>query len=361
MRTTACRLAILLVCAACAAPGLSPQEPARQVTLGYPIGIAALPDGSYLVSERRNHRIMRLDPVTATMSPFAGTGEAGFGGDGGAASTAQLNCPDAIDTDQRGNVYVADRCNERIRRIDAFSGLITTVAGSGQRGPAADGPALEVDLTGVFYLRVHDEHTILFTDTDANMVRELDLARQRITTLAGNGIAGFSGDGDAAVRARLNRPHTVLRLQNGDLVIGDSFNHRLRQVDASTGVIRTIAGTGEESAAETGVSPLNSGLLYFGEVQELDNGDLIWTEWGSSQLMQLDRSAGVLIRLAGSDAFGRVDPDGPLADRPAIGSSVDFLIDAQGRYVIAVASAGLVRRVDLQAQTVETLAGVIQR
>jgi hypothetical protein len=341
----------------CLAQSLPAQIPARSADLGFPIGIAAHPDGSLLISERRTHRIQRLNLTTGTLTRFAGTGVAGFSGDGGRAELAQLNCPDAVDVDRAGNVNVADRCNERIRRIDAVSGRISTAAGTGRRGPGPDGPALEVDLTGVFYLRVDSDGRILFADTDANRVRELDLGRGWITTLGGNGDPGFGGDGGPALSASLSRPHVVLRLRNGDLVIGDSFNHRLRLVDATSGRMLTIAGNGEERAAVAGAPALESPLLYFGEIHELAGGSLVWTEWGSSQLVRLDRDQGRLEIVAGSTAFGRVDADGPLASNPAIGSGVDFVIDGRGRYIIAIAGSGLVRRVDPVAMTVETLAG----
>ncbi len=348
--------ALLVACTISAAA----QQPAREATLGFPIGIAQLADGTFLISERRNHRVMRLDADAGTLTPFAGTGEAGFSGDGGPARQAQLQCPDAVDADSRGNVYIADRCNERIRRVDAATGVITTVAGSGLRGPGPDGPALDVNLMGVFYLRVHDDNTILFTDTDAHRIRELDLRRGTITTLAGNGYRGFSGDGGPARDATLARPHVVLRLRNGNLVIGDSFNRRIREVSARDGTIRTIAGVGDalgERPAQHGALALESPLLFFGEIHELDDGDLLWTEWGSSQIVRLDRTTGRLRVVAGSTAFGRHDPDGALSDNPAIGAMVDFVIDEQGRYVVTVSGEGLVRRIDVARGTVETLAG----
>jgi hypothetical protein len=257
--------------------------------------------------------------------------------------------------DAHGNLFVADRCNERIRRIDARTGLITTVAGTGRRGPSPDGAALAVSLTGVFYLRVVSDHRILFTDTDAHTVRELDLAAGSIRTLAGSGVGGFSGDGGPARAASLSRPHVALVLRNGDLVIGDSFNHRVRLIDR-TGIIHTIAGSGEEGPARDGSSAQSTPLLYFGEIHELPDGDLLWTEWGSSQLVRLERRTGTIRVVAGSPAFVDAGADGPSRDVP-IGASVDFVIDSEGRVVLAGARDGLIRRVDLVRGTVETLAG----
>jgi sugar lactone lactonase YvrE len=285
----------------------------------------------------------------------AGDGAQGFGGDGGPARDVRLGCPDAIDIDARGNIFVADRCNERIRRIDATTGSIDTVAGNGSRGPGSDGPARAVPLTGVFYLRVVDDRTILFTDTDAHRIRELDLTAGRVRTVAGSGTEGFSGDGGPALRASFRRPHVAVRLRDGSLVIGDSFNHRIRRVSAG-GVVETMAGNGEEGAAVDGARAAESPLLYFGEIHELEDGDLIWSEWGSSQLVRLDRDTGRLSVVAGSTAFGRAGPDGP-ARGAALGSIVDFAFDAEGRIVAAVASEGLIRRIDLRANRVDTLVG----
>lgn len=354
---------LLFVLVAVAPPGraLPAQQPARSVDLGFPVGLALLPDGDLLVSERRTHRIQRLDLQSGVLSPFAGDGTAGFSGDGGPAAAARLSCPDAIDVDASGTVYVSDRCNERIRRIDGATGIITTIAGTGERGPSADGPALSVALTGVFYLRLAPDGTLLFTDTDANLVRQLDLRTGTVTTLAGSGEDGFAGDGGPALEASLSRPHVVLRLRNGDLLIGDSFNHRLRLVDHAKGTITTLAGTGEEAPARDGVAAGRSPLVYFGEIHELDDGDLLWTEWGSSQIVRLDRATGRLHVVAGTTEFGRADRDGTPLAAAAIGSGVDMVIDSRGRLIIAAAGAGLVRRIDLERGTLETLAGAGRR
>ena len=231
----------------------------------------------------------------------------------GAAARAALACPDALDVDALGNVFVADRCNGRIRRIDARSGVITTVAGNGGEGPSPDGRAVQMALAGVFYVRVANDDALLFTDTEAHLVRELDLRSGQVRTVAGNGMQGFTGDGGPALEASLSRPQVALRLANGDLLIGDSFNHRDRVVDAASGTIRTIAGNGEEAPAVGGAMATESPLMYFGDIHEQPDGSLIWSEWGSSQVVRLDRTTGRLEVVAGNTTFDRADADGPAA------------------------------------------------
>src|SRR5262245_5551925 len=216
-------------------------------SLKFPLGLAIGPDQALYVSEREGHRVVRIDPTNGDTRIVAGTGVPGFSGDGGPATSAQLRCPDSIDFDAAGNLYIADRCNERLRVVEASTGIIRTVAGNGARGQSPDGPALSLSLMGPFFLESASRDTLLFTDTDANLVRQVDLRSGRVSTLAGTGERGFSGDGGAALSARLTRPHIAFRARNGDLIIGDSFNQRIRRVDRATVIIHTTAVTATEA------------------------------------------------------------------------------------------------------------------
>ena len=322
--------------------------------LRFPLGLAWAPDGRIFVSERGGHRVSLYDPSTGEVEHYAGTGEGGFSGDGGKAVEAQLQCPDSIDTDVSGNLYIADRCNERIRRVDWQTGLIETVAGTGESGPAADGAALETALTGPFYLRVDDAETILFTDTNANLVRVLDLANGSISTLAGTGEAGFSGDGGPAIDAQFQRPHVVLRLADGNILIADSMNQRLREVDRDDLVVRTIAGNGDEAAAIDGASALETPFFYFGEVLEQADRDLLFTEWWTGRVWELDRSDNVLRLIAGSE-----DDVKNYADAKSFnfGPTADMLVDADGNIYVANARQGAVRRINVDGSVVDLIAG----
>lgn len=333
------------------------QAQARDVELAFPLGLALGPDGSLYVSERQGHRVRRVDLEAGTITTVAGTGDPGFSGDGGSATEARLRCPDSIDLDEEGDLYIADRCNERIRRVDARTGIITTVVGNGERGPSADGPALEISLMGPYYVRAASTEELIFTDTDSHRVRRLDLRTGRVTTLAGSGEGGFAGDGGPALEARLARPHVAQRAENGDLIIGDSFNQRIRRVSRDDGTIRTIAGNGERGTAEDGTPSLEAPFQYFGDIVELDDGDLLLTEWLSGRLLLLDMNHATIRVLAGTTDPAPPDEDGldPRATR--FGSLAGLALDAEGRVLVAAADAGVVRRIDLRAGRVETVVG----
>ena len=198
---------------------------------------------------------------------------------------------------------------------------------------------------------------LTFTDTDSHRIRRIDLATGRIETLAGSGEGGFSGDGGPALEAAFSRPHVALRAHNGDLIIGDSFNQRIRRVDQRTGIIRTIAGNGEQGVSADGTPALEAPLAYFGQIHELPDGDLIFTEWANGRVLRLDTSAYRVFVLAGTTDPAAPEEDGhpPLATR--LGSLAGMEIDERGRILVMAAESGLLRRIDLEAGTVETIAG----
>ncbi|MEN8374322.1 MAG: hypothetical protein ABFS34_02610 [Gemmatimonadota bacterium] len=359
-------LATLSLAAAALAIGPAPASvqqadegrgPAVEVELQFPLGLAQHPDGALYVSERRAHRVQRIDLERGTAEVIAGTGERGFSGDGGPASEAELGCPDSIDMDGAGNLYIADRCNERIRRVDAGTGIITTIAGNGVRGTAPDGPGLTMPLQGVYYVRVLNDRELLFAETDAHRIRVLDLESGFVRTVAGSGEEGFSGDGGAAADAAFSRPHVALYTANGDLLIGDSGNQRIRRVDAETGVISTVAGSGAQGVAEDGAAALEAPFSYFGEIHESEDGDLLFTEWSSGRVLRLDLDAGILEVLAGTNDEATPSADGGVPLSTRFGPLADLVIDEEGRLLVVAANEGAIRRIDLAAGTVETLAG----
>ncbi|SNQ50402.1 NHL repeat-containing protein (fragment) [Frankia canadensis] len=212
------------------------------MTVAHPFGLAMAPDGSLFVSQPLHHQVSRISG-DGTVAVYAGSGHAGLAGDGGPATTAELNSPYGIAVDAHGALYIADHFNNRIRRVGP-DGAVSTWAGSGLAGPplapsvrvaaahlALNRPrSLAVGADGVLYVASTDNHQIIRVYPDG--VGEL---------VAGCGESGLSGDGDAAVRARLSGPHDVT-LAAGGLVIADTNNRRVRFVDP-VGRISTLAGT----------------------------------------------------------------------------------------------------------------------
>ena len=206
--------------------------PATEAQLSYPSGVAVDAAGNLYIACWFNHRIRRVDS-TGTITTIAGT-EDGFSGDGGPATQAQLNSPYDVAVDRAGNLYIADRENRRIRKVDSER-TITTIAGTGQDDFGGDdGPAIEAQISGDG-LAVDGADNLYIADSSNHRIRKVD-STGTITTIAGTGVRGFGGDGGPATEAQLNYPFGVAVDSAGNLYIADTQNHRMRKVD-SLGVI----------------------------------------------------------------------------------------------------------------------------
>src|SRR3990170_2937888 len=205
--------------------------------LYYPTGVAVDGVGNVFIADIANHRVRRVDAVTGLISTIAGTGTPGFSGDGGAATGAQLNSPYGVAVDGGGNVFIADTYNHRVRRVDVGTGLISTIAGTGTAGFSGDGAAAtSAQLNFPWGVAVDGGGNVFIADTNNQRVRRVDAGTGLISTIAGT-TAGFSGDGAAATSAQLNNPYRVGVDDVGNVFIADTDNHRVRRVDAVTGFI----------------------------------------------------------------------------------------------------------------------------
>ena len=229
------RLAIILLAALISlvvAPTTMAQTQLTQATtvpLLLPGGLAYDAVGNLYFAETANHVVRRVSP-TGVITTVAGNGVQGFGGDGAAATSAMLDSPLALALDAAGNLYIADSHNHRIRRMDISSGIITTLAAQ------IDLPsALALDVLGDIY--VADQRT--------HLIRRIDHASGVVTNVAGNGTQGYSGDGGPAILAAIDSPTGIALDAAGNLYLADTHNHRIRRVDASSGMITSVAGTGQ--------------------------------------------------------------------------------------------------------------------
>ncbi len=193
--------------------------------------------GNIFLADQPNNRIRKVSPA-GIITTYAGTGTAGYNGDNIAATAADLYLPESIAVDDTGNLYIADRSNNRIRRVDTF-GVITTIAGNGSVGFSPDGSMADTASLGLYYIRLDKNGVIFFTDN--SRIRKIDTAG-KLVTIAGTGVFGFSGDGGPGTAANIGGGAMTIDTL-GNVFIAEQSNDRIRKVDTA-GVITTVAGTG---------------------------------------------------------------------------------------------------------------------
>ncbi|MGW1283303.1 NHL domain-containing protein [Streptomyces sp. NPDC002586] len=318
-------------------------EPAVSAQLNRPYGIAVDSTGTVYFSDFNNHRVRKIT-TDGKISTVAGTGVAGFSGDNGPAVSAQLNYPREVAVDSAGAVYIVDANNHRVRKITA-DGRISTVAGTGAAGFSGDGgPAtaaplnlplgVAVDSTGVLYVVEYSNHRVRKITTDG-----------KISTVAGTGSAGFRGDGGPAVSAQLNGPHEVAVDGAGDLYISDLGNHRVRKITAD-GRISTVAGTGAAGFSGDGGPAASAQLNSPVGVVVDSTGTVYIADLGNHRVRKITAD-GRISTVAGTGAAGFSGDGGPAASAQLnypYGLAVDcvdtlYIADHANNRVRKVASA----------------------
>lgn len=206
-----------------------------------PSGIVFDSMGNLFIADTANHRI-RVVSTQNNMDTYSGTGTAKFSGDGGLANVATFSSPKGLAIDSDNNLYIADTGNNRIRRIDLKTGIVSTVAGSSSGFSGDGGPATGAKLNSPADVTVAPDGTIYIADTDNHRIRMID-KNGRITTFSGKGTSGFGGDGGASLDAKFRSPAGVVADAKGNVYVADTGNNRIRRIDP-TGIVSTIAGTG---------------------------------------------------------------------------------------------------------------------
>lgn len=219
---------------------------ATQALLNEPYEIRFDKSGNMYFVEMRNHLVRKVDARTRTISTIAGTGREGFGGDGGPATQALLKQPHSIVLDNAGKLYICDIGNHRVRMVDLQSGVISTFAGTGDKQPTPDGaPLTGTPLNGPRALDFDGDHTLYLALREGNAVYKIDLTKQAYQHIGGTGKKGYFGDGGDARQALLSGPKGVALAANGDVFLADTESHTIRAIRAATGIIETVAGDGE--------------------------------------------------------------------------------------------------------------------
>jgi sugar lactone lactonase YvrE len=331
--------------------------PATVASLYYPWGVVVDADGSLLITDSENHRIRRVDGKSGIITTLAGTGDRGYGGDGGPASSAFLAHPRSLALDPSGRILIADQFNQRIRRIDAESGVITTVAGRGTVGFSGDGgPATEASLGNPHGVAVDRQGNILIADTTNHRVRHVASGSGVITTIAGNGSEGYGGDGGPAVDASLDEPAGVSVDEAGNVFIADTGNQRVRRVDAVTGAITTIAGDGDAGFGGDGGPARLASLNRPQAVLPMADGTAYVADGSNQRVRHID-TAGFITTIAGNGdpTFGG---DGGAATRANLDEARAITFDPAGNLYVADSISERVRRIDAASGIITTAASV---
>ena len=321
-------------------------RPATRARLDQPFGIAVDGSGNLYIADRNNRRVRRVDAATGVITTVAGNGKRGFSGDGGPALRASLARPVAVAVDALGNLYIADSENHRIRRVDARTGGITTVAGNGTEGFSGDGgQATRARLNQPFGVAVDGTGNLYIADQKNHRIRRVDARTGVITTVAGTGTAGFSGDGGPATGARLNTPWGVVIDGSGDLYIADLDNLRIRRVDAATGVITTVAGTGTHGFSGDGGLAASARLSFPRGLAVDGTGNLYIADWLNGRIRSVDAATGVITTVAGNGTLGFSGDGGP-ANSASLGFTMGVAVDGMGNLYIADLGNDRIRKVE---------------
>jgi sugar lactone lactonase YvrE len=262
--------------------------PATSATLDSPQGLVLDTKNNLYLADTHNHRIRKITATTGIITTIAGTGTQSFSGDNALATSAQLNLPTAIALDTAGNLYLADTGNQRIRKITATTGIITTIAGTGTQGFSGDtGPAISAAIDSPTGLAVDSANNLYLADTHNHRIRKITTATGIIATIAGTGTQGFSGDSAAATAATLTLPHGLTIDTKGNLYLADTANHRIRRIDATTGIITTAAGDGTQAFAGDGGPAITASLDSPRDTAASPSTLLTLSDTGNQRIRQL--------------------------------------------------------------------------
>lgn len=296
--------------------------------------------------------------AAAEVLTIAGTGKAEYTGDGGPASRAGVGGPFGLVIGPDGALYICETTNHVIRRLDLKTGLVSTVAGSGQKGYEGDGgPATKAKLNEPYEIRFDKAGHMFFVEMQNHVVRKVDAKTGVITTVAGNGKVGFSGDGGPATKATMKNPHSIAFDKDGHLYLCDIGNHRVRRVDLKTGHIETFAGTGERKPTPDGANiqgtPLNGprALDYDPKTNEL----FLALREGNA-VYRLDLNDQTLHHIAGTGQKGYQGDGGP-AKTALLSGPKGVALGPEGDLYLADTESHTIRVIRRKSGLIETLVG----
>lgn len=321
--------------------------PATSAQLFSPNGLAADQSGNLFIVDAGNDRIRKV-AATGVISTVAGNGSRGFSGDGGPATSAEFSPSFSghlgIAVDRSGNLYIPDYSNQRVRKVSP-SGVISTVAGNGNRESSGDGgPATSAGLTDPIAVAVDSGGNLYIAEFAGNRVRRVD-TKGIITTAAGGGPLGSNGDGGPATGAVLNAPYALAVDRAGNLYIGDTTARRVRKVDTK-GIITTVAGNGGTAYAGDGGPATKASFDLTGVA--VDEAGNIFISERSNRIRQVN-TAGMISTIAGTGVASYSGDGGP-ATSATLSNPGDVAVDSAGNLFVADSLNSRVRKINGKAQ-----------
>ena len=327
------------------APGYSGDGgAATSALLRHPEGVAVAPNGDVYFADTDNDVVRKVAFATGVITTVAGNGLPGSTGDGGPATSARLKAPEDVFVAASGDLYIADTGNHEIRKVATATGVITTVVGNGSPGSTGDlGLATAARLNSPRGITVASNGDFYIGDRSNNKIRKVTALTGIITTYAGTGTAGYSGDGALATLARLNRPQGIHLASNGDLYIADALNSAIRKVAAVTGIITTYAGTGTAGFSGDG-GAATSAQLNAPEAMHLNSvGDLYVADTVNNRIRRVS-SGGTITTVAGTGTAGSAG-DGGSATAAQLDTPRGIAIGSNGAYYIGDRNNNKIRKV----------------
>lgn len=329
---------------------------ATTVPVLLPSGVAYDASGTLYLADTGKHVLLKVT-TAGVLTTVAGTGTQGFDGDAGPATSALLDSPTGVALDASGNLYLADSHNHRIRRVDAASGNISTFAGTGTAASGPDGlsaAATAIDLPTA--LAFDSAGDLFFADARAHLIRRIDHVSGLVTTVAGNGVQGYAGEGGLATAASLDAPEGLAIDAAGDVYLSDTHNQRVRRIDGKTGVITTVAGTGVASfSGDAGAGTSATVRLPRGLALD-SSGNLLLVDSQNHRIRRLDATSGQMSTVAG-DGTQAFAGDGGLAVAASLNTPRAVAVNPAGLPTLSDSGNARIRQVDAAAD-IHTFAGV---
>jgi sugar lactone lactonase YvrE len=326
-----------------------------------PLGCSVDAQGNIYFIDEFDQSVRKIDVSSGIIKTVAGNGTSGFSGDSGPAVNAQLNNPTKVAFDANGNLYIADQGNHRVRKVSASTGNISTIAGNGLIGICGDGGAATNACLNPISIAVSANGDVYIAGAQYNTIRVVSANSGLISTIAGTGGTGYSGDNGQATSAKLDYPSDVALDGLGNLYIADNFNGTIRGVNLSTGIITTIAGKGVTGVSSgDGALATSASLGFISNLAVDQNGNILVVDVSNYNVRKITLSNGIISTVAGNGTAG-FGGDGGAATSASLnfnnGAQSGISVDSHGNIFICDIYNKRIRKIDSSSGTITTVAG----